>query len=102
MSSVPLFNDPKAAAKVQSCLKEVYKSVQAAEKERTANVEGCQAAIEAAHEKIVNDDRLTAAMRNRLKSLYEEGVRNAEKVVRPSAREKRPALHCQRTTLPKA
>ena len=80
MSSVPLYNDPKATAKVQSCLKDVYKCVQAVEKERAANVEGCQAAIEAAHEKIVNDDRLTVAMRNRLKSLYEEGVRNAEKV----------------------
>ena len=80
MSSVPLFNDPKATAKVQSCLKDVYKCVQAVEKERAGNVEGCQAAIEAAHEKIVNDDRLTVAMRNRLKSLYEEGVRNAEKV----------------------
>ena len=80
MSSVPLFNDPKATAKVQSCLKDVYKCVQAVEKERVANVEGCQTAIEAAHEKIVNDDRLTVAMRNRLKSLYEEGVKNAEKV----------------------
>ena len=80
MSSVPLFNDPKATAKVQSCLKEVYKCVQAVEKERAANVEGCQAAIEEAHEKIHADQRLTAAMRNRLKSLYEEGVRNAEKV----------------------
>ena len=28
MSSVPLFNDPKATAKVQSCLKDVYKCVQ--------------------------------------------------------------------------
>ena len=80
MSSAPLFNDPKATAKVQSCLKEVYKCVQAVEKERAANVEGCQAAIEEAHEKIHADQRLTAAMRNRLKSLYEEGVRNAEKV----------------------
>ena len=80
MSSVPLFNDPKATAKVQSCLKEVYKCVQAVEKERAANVEGCQAAIEEAHDKIHNDQRLTVAMRNRLKSLYEEGVRNAEKV----------------------
>ena len=81
MSSVPLFNDPKATAKVQSCLKEVYKCVQAVEKERAANVEGCQAAIEEAHDKIHNDQRLTVAMRNRLKSLYEEGVRNAEKVL---------------------
>ena len=81
MSSVPLFNDPKATAKMQSCLKEVYKCVQAVEKERAANVEGCQAAIEEAHDKIHNDQRLTVAMRNRLKSLYEEGVKNAEKVL---------------------
>ena len=40
-----------------------------------------QAAIEEAHDKIHNDQRLTVAMRNRLKSLYEEGVRNAEKVL---------------------
>ena len=77
MSSMGV-NDPQAAAKVSGCLKELFKLIKSTDEARRAT-EPTLSSISATHRKIQADQKLTPAVKNKLKSLYEDAAREASK-----------------------
>ena len=73
-----LANDPVAAAKVTSNLKDLFKSIGQVEEARK-EAEETASSISDLHSKLENDQKVTPANRNKLKQLYEEAVEDAEK-----------------------
>ena len=74
-----LATDPMAAAQVQSCLKELYKLIKNVEDARKST-EPTLNQITSTHKKIESEQKISPAMKNRLKSQYEEAVKDANKV----------------------
>ncbi len=73
-----LASDPAAAAKVASCLKDLFKLVGKTEEARTG-VEETAKEVKALHGRIAQEERLTATNRARLRGLYEQAIRDSEK-----------------------
>ena len=74
-----LLSDPVAAAQVGSCLKEVFSGMAGIEEARKS----CTATheqINAVHEKLEAEEKITPQNRNKLKGLYEEALNNGDKV----------------------
>jgi len=73
-----LVSDPQAAVQVQSCLKELYKMIKNVEEARKAT-EPTLTAVSSTHRKIESDQKINPTTKNRLKSLYEDAVKEANK-----------------------
>lgn len=72
-------SDPVSSAKVNACLRELFKILKNVDESRL-RTESDFAAISALHRKVTDhEEKLTAANKNKLKALYESGVENAEK-----------------------
>ena len=74
-----LVSDPQAAAHVQSCLKDLYKSIKNVEDVRKAS-EPTLASITATHKKVESEQKITPSNKARLKTLYDEAIKESSKV----------------------
>ena len=68
-----------AAAQVQSCLKDLYKLIRNVEDARKVT-EPTLNLVSSTHKKVEADGKITMTTRQRLKSLYDEAVKDANKV----------------------
>ena len=75
-----LASDPQAAAHVQSCLKELFKLIKTVEDARK-NSEPTLTSITATHKKIESEQKITPTNKARLKTLYEEAIKDGSKVM---------------------
>ncbi len=73
-----LASDPAAAAKVGACLKDLFKLVGRTEESR-ASMENTARDVNAMHAKIEQEEKLTGAGRTKLRNLYDQAIRDAEK-----------------------
>ena len=74
-----LSSDPQAATQVQFCLKELYKLTKSVEDARTS-AEPTLNSISAMHKKIESEQRISPTNKARLKTLYDDAVKEASKV----------------------
>ena len=72
-------NDPQAAAQVSGCLRELFKLIKNTDEARRGG-EPTLNSISGSHRKIQSDQKLSPAMKARLKSLYEDAAKDASKV----------------------
>ena len=74
-----LASDPQAAAHVQSCLKDLYKLVKNVEDARNIS-EPTLVSITATHKKVETEQKVTPTNKARLKTLYDEAIKDSSKV----------------------
>ena len=74
-----LLSDPKAAAQVGTCLKEVFVGVAGIEEARKLS-HSTHEQINALHSKLEAEEKITPLNKNKLKQLYEEALTNGDKV----------------------
>ena len=74
-----LASDPQAAAHVQSCLKELYKLIKNVEDARKGS-EPTLSSITATHKKVESEQKITPNNKARLKSLYDDAIKESSKV----------------------
>ena len=73
-------SDPQAAAHVQTCLKELYKLIKTVEDARKSS-EPTLTSITATHKKVQSEQKITPTNKARLKTLYEEAIKDGSKVL---------------------
>ena len=74
-----LATDPRSTSQVNSCLKDLYKLIKQVEDARKAT-EPTLDTVSATNRKIRSDQKISPSTKNKLKSLYEESVKEANKV----------------------
>ena len=74
-----LASDPQAAAHVQSCLKDLYKLIKNVEEARKGS-EPTLSSITATHKKVESEQKITPNNKARLKSLYDDAIKESSKV----------------------
>ena len=74
-----LASDPQAAAHVQACLKDLYKLVKNVDDARKSS-EPTLTSITATHKKVETEQKITPTNKARLKTLYDEAIKESSKV----------------------
>lgn len=71
-------SDPQATQKINSCLKDIVKTVKSYDHVRLASESNLNA-MGTLHKKIEQDDRIQGPQRNKLKQIYEDVIKDADK-----------------------
>ena len=74
-----LSSDPQAATQVQFCLKELYRLIKSVEDARKG-AEPTLDSITTTHKKVESEQRISPTNKARLKTLYDDAVKEASKV----------------------